>query len=123
MPGGTVYFNELNTWNPEEAKAFYGDVLGWTFQEVPTGDGQTYILARSGDALAGGIFTYTSPMFDGAQEFWLTYFAVDDIDARCEAAKANGAHVRRPPFDVPGFGRIAVLDDPAGATLAFIQPA
>jgi len=118
---GTVHFNELNTWEPQKAMAFYGKTLGWTFDEMPGPDGTSYILAKSGEAVVAGIFTYTSPFFDGAQDFWLTYIAVDHIDRRCEAARAAGANVRRPPFDVPGFGRIAVLDDATGVTLAFIQ--
>jgi len=119
---GSIFFNELNTWDPQKAMAFYGRTLGWTFDEMPGQGGHAYILAKSGEAVVAGIFTYTSPFFDGAQDFWLTYIAVDDIDRRCEAARAAGAHVRRPPFDVPGFGRIAVLDDATGVTLAFIQP-
>ena len=119
---GSVFFNELNTWEPQKSMAFYGQTLGWTFEEMPGPDGTSYFLAKSGDAVVGGIFTYTSPFFDGADDIWLPYIAVDDIASACTAAGAAGGNVRRPPFDVPGFGRIAVLDDTTGVTLAFIQP-
>lgn len=120
---GGIHFCELNTWHPDKAMTFYGQTLGWTFEAMPMGDGPDYHLARANGSVVAGIFAYTSPDFDGLPDVWLTYVAVDDVDARCAAAEAAGATINRAPFDVPGFGRIAVLDDPTGAVIAFIQPA
>jgi predicted enzyme related to lactoylglutathione lyase len=50
------------------------------------------------------------------------YIAVDDIDARVEKAKAAGASVIRPPFEIQGVGRIAILRGPGGAVFALMTP-
>ena len=52
---------------------------------------------------------------------WLTYFAVDDCDARAEKAKRLGAAILKPPTDVPNAGRFSVLHDPQGGTFGIIQ--
>jgi predicted enzyme related to lactoylglutathione lyase len=62
------------------------------------------------------------PDFDGVPENWLSYLAVDNVDARLKAAKAAGAKVMREPFDVPTVGRIAIMQAPGGATIAWITP-
>jgi predicted enzyme related to lactoylglutathione lyase len=47
----------------------------------------------------------------------------DDVDARLKAAKAAGAKVLRGSFDVPGVGRIAIIQDPGGAAIGWMTPA
>jgi predicted enzyme related to lactoylglutathione lyase len=56
-------------------------------------------------------------------EQWVPYLAVDRIDARYETALAAGATPMRPPFDVPGVGRIAILREPGGAVVGWMTPA
>jgi uncharacterized protein len=65
----------------------------------------------------------SGPDFAGVPENWLAYLAVDDVDAVLEAAKAAGAKVVREPFDVPTVGRVAIVQAPGGATIAWITPA
>jgi hypothetical protein len=36
---GQFYWNELMTHDPERAKKFYGDTIGWTFEGMPMDDG------------------------------------------------------------------------------------
>ena len=56
MPHGSFVWRELYTRDVEAAKAFYGALLGWTFEGVPMPDNnQTYWLARSGEAPVAGI--------------------------------------------------------------------
>jgi predicted enzyme related to lactoylglutathione lyase len=38
---GSVYWSELNTHDPERAKRFYADSIGWTFDPMPM-EGGTY---------------------------------------------------------------------------------
>ncbi len=55
-------------------------------------------------------------------EHWLSYVAVDDVDLRVKQALAAGGKPGRPPFDVAGVGRIAILQQPGGATVAWMTP-
>jgi uncharacterized protein len=118
---GSFYWNELMARDVEQAKEFYGSTIGWTFEAMPMPDG-TYWVAKMDDEPVAGIFPMTGPDFDGVPENWLPYLAVDDVDAVLKAAKAAGAKVMREPFDVPTVGRIAIIQAPGGATIAWITP-
>ena len=122
---GKIWWSELNTWDAEAAKAYYGNVMGWTFQEMPTAgtDEQRpyYLALRDGQPIAG-IFTMVKPMFEGIPEHWFTYLAVDDVNQAITASNAAGGGVRRDPFTIPGVGTMAVVADANGAVMAFIQP-
>lgn len=52
----------------------------------------------------------------------MSYIAVDNIDERLELAVAHGGEVIRPPFDVAGIGRIAILRDVGGAVQGWRTP-
>ena len=119
---GEFYWNELMTRDPEKAKKFYADTLGWSFEAMPMQNG-TYWLAKMGDAMVGGIFPLNAPQFDGVPESWMSYLAVDDVDARVKKATAAGATLMRPIFEVPGVGRIAILKEPGGAGIGWMTPA
>lgn len=120
---GYFWWNELMTRDVEKAKDFYGKSLGWTFAEMPMDGGGTYIIANPGDKPACGFFEMKGPDYDGLPDHWFSYIAVDNIDDRLELAKANGAVIVRPPFDVPGIGRIALLKDSNGAAQGWMTPA
>ena len=119
---GVFYWNELMTRDTEKAKKFYGQTLGWTFADMPMEDG-TYVVANLGDKPVAGIFPMSGPQFEGVPEHWFSYIAVDDVDERLGLAKAHGGEIVRPPFDVPGVGRIAILKDVNGAAQGWMTPA
>lgn len=116
---GTIVWNELNTWEPEKAAAFYAATLGWTIETMEMGE-TTYRVAKLGDRLVAGIFTMTSPQFDGIPSHWFSYVEVDDVDARCAAAAAAGATILHGPFDIPTVGRVGIVKDPTGAVLGWM---
>jgi predicted enzyme related to lactoylglutathione lyase len=118
---GHFYWNELMTHDVEKAKAFYRDAIGWSFDSMPAPDG-TYWIAMVGDKPVGGIFPLNKPEFAGMPDAWMSYLAVDDVDARVKKAVAAGGAVMREPFDVPGVGRIAILREPGGAGVGWMTP-
>ncbi len=117
---GTFHWNELMTPDPEAAKSFYETTIGWTFDSVPMGDGIIYHVGMLGDRPVGGIVATNAP---DQPEHWMSYLSVDDIDARCEKAKAAGATIVQEPFDVPGVGRIAMIQQPGGGMVGWMTPA
>jgi len=118
---GTFYWNELMTREAEQAKKFYADTLGWSFEGMPMENG-TYWVAKAGGEMVGGLFPLASPQFDGVPESWMAYIAVDDVDTRVKKAQAAGATLMRPIFDIPGVGRIAILKEPGGAGIGWMTP-
>jgi hypothetical protein len=119
---GNFYWNELMTRDAEAAKRFYGASLGWTFESMPMPDG-TYWVAKMGTTPVGGIFTMSGPMFEGIPEHWFAYIAVDNVEARTKKLTAAGGKIMKEPFDVPGVGRIVIVQDNKGVTLGLMTPA
>lgn len=138
---GAVNFNDLNTHDPDRAKAFYGAVFGWTTLEMDGGF-RAWTLPGYGDFLeeinpgtrernaalgapAGFEDVVAALVVIGADEpdtpaRWGVTFGVDDADAAVERATALGGNVLAGPFDAP-WVRMAVLADPQGATFAASQ--
>ena len=119
---GAFHWNELMTRDAAQAKDFYGKTLGWTFEDMPMPE-MTYTLIKSNGEMVGGMMEMNGPMFDGVPTHWMSYIAVDDVDKRLEALKQAGGKVHREPFDVPGVGRIAMIEVPGGATQGWMTPA
>jgi uncharacterized protein len=119
---GTFCWNELMTRDVERVKRFYESTIGWSFQAMPMADGGTYWVAMSDGKPAAGIFSLNAPDYDGVPESWMSYLAVDDVDARVEKALKAGAKLMKAAFDVPDVGRIAILMQPGGAGVGWITP-
>ena len=121
---GAFHWNELQTRNLKKAKEFYKKTLGWTFEDMPMGDMYgTYTIASAGKQQVAGMFEMKGPMFKGVPESWFTYVAVDDVDKLMKKVKSAGGKVLREPWDVPGIGRIAIIEDANGAAQGWMVPA
>ena len=122
---GTFCWNELATRDAPAAKAFYTGLFGWTTQDKPMpGDmpGE-YTLFKLGDTDIGGGYAMVGEMFEGVPPHWLSYVAVEDVDAITARAEELGADILWPPMDVPDIGRMASFTDPTGAALAVYKGA
>ncbi len=113
-PGHFVW-NELNTRDPAAAVRFYSETLGWTFDPMPMENGTAYYVARDGEDYVAGIFQMVGPEFDGIPEHWFAYIEADDVDQRAALVASAGGKIIRPPWDIPGVGRIAIVQAPTGA--------
>lgn len=122
-PHGKFYWNELMTDDAERAKAFYSATLGWTFSEMPMDGDRTYFIAMLGEEPVAGIMDKTDIVPPTVPSHWFSYINVDDLEARLKLLEANGGHVIRPPFDVPGVGSIAIVTDPTGAPMGWMTAA
>ena len=119
---GHFQWNELRTRNAERAKKFYSETIGWTFEASKTPDGATYWVAQMNGHPVAGLFSLDDPRFDGVHESWISFLAVDNVDARVTKATAAGAKLVMPIFDVPEVGRIAMLLEPSGAGIGWMTP-
>lgn len=105
--------------DPDGATAFYTALFGWEAEEqMPPGAPGQYKLCRLGGRDVAAI---SSQAMEGVPPAWNTYVAVDDADAAAAAASAAGGTVLAGPFDVFDAGRMAVLQDPAGAVFSAWQ--
>ena len=118
---GSFYWNELMTRDAEKAKRFYGATLGWTFEAMEGGDGPTYWVAKVGDESVAGIYQM-GPDDNENDQGWFAYVAVNDLPTALARATSEGGEVVREPWDVPGVGRIAIINDNAGNAMGWMTP-
>jgi predicted enzyme related to lactoylglutathione lyase len=115
-PPGTFSWAELATSDAEAAKAFYGELFGWSYDDNPIGDGQVYTMAQRDGGTAAALFQTDQP------PHWNCYVTVASADDSAAKAAEHGATVVAEPFDVMDVGRMAVFMDPQGAALAVWEP-
>jgi predicted enzyme related to lactoylglutathione lyase len=122
-PHGTLSWTDLATTDQESAKAFYGGLFGWEYDDQPAGEGVIYSMAKL-RGLAAAAISPQQPdeAAQGIPPHWNVYVTVDDVDAVSAAAGEAGGTVLAGPFDVLDVGRMSVVADPAGAVLCLWQP-
>jgi predicted enzyme related to lactoylglutathione lyase len=119
-PQGTFVWEELHTPDPAAAKQFYSEVFGWRASEMDMGDLGTYGLFGLGeeDSLAG---VFQKSADEPGPAYWLTYLAVDDVDAATAKAIGLGATQLLAPMTIEGVGRWSILTDPTGASFGLYR--
>jgi uncharacterized protein len=119
---GKFIWYELLTSDTVAAAKFYGSVVGWTTRDAGMAGYQIFDIPGT-ERGVGGMMTIPDELKEaGVPPNWTGYVYVDDVDATAKAYTENGGSVRRPPDDIPGIGRFAIVADPHGAVLAIMKP-
>lgn len=122
---GTFCWNDLAAHDRAVAERFYPALLGWRVEPVPYGAGpdEVYINLHHPDGpLAAALYAMDDAQKAmGIPSYWLSYVAVESADDAVARAREAGGAVVVPPFDVMEHGRMAILQDPTGGTLAVWQ--
>ena len=120
---GTFCWIDLATTDPAGARAFYGELFGWEAEDMPAGEAGTYTMLRLDGDDIGGLYEMDAGQREqGVPPYWFSYVSVDDADAIASRARELGGTVYGEAFDVLDSGRMAVIQDPTGATLGAWQP-
>jgi uncharacterized protein len=126
---GAWSMSQLNTRDPEGAKAFYGTVFGWETDTFDLGEGEItlwrlpgYIGGEPGQPVSREVVGVMVPMSgdrspEDVSAHWSVDFWVDDVDAAADKAAELGGKVEMSPFDT-SVGRTAILADPQGAVFS-----
>jgi uncharacterized protein len=119
---GDFSWIELGTTDQPAAKKFYSSLFGWASTDNPMGPDQVYTLFRIDAREAGGMYGYNAEQrARKAPPHWLLYVATSSADETAAKVEPAGGKVVQPAFDVMNLGRMAVLQDPAGAAIAVWQ--
>ncbi len=116
------WWHELNTRQPQAALAFYGGTLGWTFEPMELPNGVAYWTARKAGLPVAGVMALDEDEHAGIPAHWMTYMAVDAMEAALDETLKAGGSVERAAVAVPGVGALAVVADPAGALVGLMEP-
>lgn len=120
---GSFCWTEIASNDAAKCKEFYSNVFGWTFSDSNATEGAFayHEFSTGGGYPAGGLYEISAEMCGEGElppPHFLTYVAVDDVDANAELAKQLGGTVIKGPMDIPNTGRFAIIQDPTGAMLA-----
>jgi predicted enzyme related to lactoylglutathione lyase len=117
---GKFIWAELLTSDPAAAEKFYSEVVGWGASDSGQ-PGMDYTLLEAAGTRVAGLMAIPADAA-GIPPNWGAYVCVDDTDATAKAFADTGGKICRPPADIPGIGRFAVVADPHGAMLSIMTP-
>ncbi|HJP66710.1 MAG TPA: VOC family protein [Actinomycetota bacterium] len=107
---GAWAWNELTTPDLDGAKAFYGELFGWTATDLAIGIPRASFSL--GDRLIGG--AHEPSEGEPTTPRWTISFLVEDADAGAAMVQELGGRVLMPVMEIP-IGKFAVVADPSGA--------
>jgi uncharacterized protein len=111
MHGQFIWY-ELTTPDVDAAKKFYPRFTGWGTQPFDN----DYTMWTTGGVPVGGLFQLSDEMRQqGVPPNWMPYVESSNVDDTVAKATSLGGQLLHGPEDIPGAGRIAVLQDPQGA--------
>ena len=117
---GQFVWYDLVTDDLEEAKAFYGPLFDWQFEDVQ-GDRIVYSVIRHRGVAIAGIAPIDDEGVNVSSARWLSLMSVEDVDAAAETVRRAGGSIDMGPLDNPTRGRLALVTDPQGATVVFVR--
>ena len=123
---GKIGWIELTVENASELKDFYDQVTGWDSSAVSLGDYEDYcvmppaIEGNPQDPVAG--ICHKRGENSTMHSQWLMYINVDDLDESMASCQQLGGKIVTPVRSMWAYGRMCVIEDPAGAIVALIEP-
>jgi hypothetical protein len=121
-PPGAFCWAEVGTVDRKRTKTFYGELFGWKYEDKPAGAFGVYTMCKTGGKDLAGLYEMSPELLrSGVPPHWMSYVAVPSADAACEKVKKHGGKVQQGPFDVMDVGRMAICQDPTGATFSVWQ--
>lgn len=120
-PAGSPVWTDLTTTDMARARDFYGQLLGWTFDESSPETYGGYTNVRKNGRLIAGVSPH-NPEYGTTPNVWAVYLKSDDIEATAKAVAEAGGTVLVPPMHVSPFGHMAIFMDPAQGVVGAWQP-
>ena len=114
-PQKPIVHLELHTGDLGRARAFYGDLCGWSAEHVDVGD-RSYLALGLGEALSGGAVQCAI-----RHPLWLPYVRVEAVAEATERARRLGAAILLDCREGPAGWR-SVVRTAAGGEVALWQP-
>jgi len=114
---GEFSWVDLATTDPAAAKNFYGKIFGWQFDDMPAGPNMTYTMCKLKNHYVAALYALGKErQSQGVPPYWLPYINVRNADEISKKASQGGGKVLNGPFDVLDAGRMALIQDPPGAS-------
>ena len=128
---GAWTMSVLNSRDPERAKAFYGELFGWTTETFTMPGGEIsmwrlpgYVGGEPEQPVSREVVATMMQADASTPPHWSADFWIADLDGAVARMPGLGGKVIQEPYDVPGTGlRQGVIADPAGTVLSVTEVA
>jgi predicted enzyme related to lactoylglutathione lyase len=113
---GKFVWHDLLTSDVATARAFYGQLLNWTFEQRGR-----YTIVKLNDKRIGGIIDIQPKSLEYHAARWIASLSVPDVDQAASVVLANGGKIHKGPEQIGDRGRVALVCDPHGAQFSLIH--
>ena len=118
---GSITWIDLTVSDAEKVRDFYKEVVGWKPSPVSMGDYDDYNMNTPGDDQpVAGVCHARGGNADLPQQ-WLIYITVEDVDKSSQRCLEMGGKIISGPKEMSGYGKMCVIQDPAGAVAALFE--
>jgi len=119
---GCFCWVDLAATDAGRAKAFYGNLFGWTSHEQSANGGRFTRLQLSNRDI-GSVYQLRDVLLEhGIPSHWTPYVRVSDVNETVRRAVSLGGTIVAHPFVVTGIARIALILDSVGALIGLWEP-
>jgi hypothetical protein len=114
---------DLSSTDIEASKSFYSQLFGWGIVEVPIDEQMSYTMfQKEGQDVCGASQMSPEMKQQGIPSCWMSHLSVADVAESTANVEKFGGKTLMPPFPVMQAGKMSVVQDPQGATLALWEP-
>jgi predicted enzyme related to lactoylglutathione lyase len=119
-PVGSVSWMDLTVPDAVAVGEFYAAVVGWKSVGVDMGGYQDFCMMPPGKKKPAAGICHARGSNQNLPAQWLVYLTVANLRASLKTCVAKGGKVIAPLRDM-GMGKMAVVQDPAGAVAALFE--
>jgi predicted enzyme related to lactoylglutathione lyase len=120
MQPGAIVWRDLATEDVAASRRFYGQLLGWQFEDSER-MGRPYVLATLGGDYVAGMVQITDQTPGRPESQWLSFMSVADVDRAVGQVEQAGGSVLVAPVTLERTGRVAVVADPQRAPVGLVR--
>ncbi|MFC1666551.1 VOC family protein [Candidatus Omnitrophota bacterium] len=109
--------------NLKDARKFFENVFGWSFEKFPM-PYEYYRISAGSDkeiGIDGGIGEVKDTPITGGKPLTQVTIPVQSLDEFIEKVKANGGNIIEPKMAIPTIGWYATCAEPGGLMFGIVQ--
>lgn len=119
---GSIGWVDLTIPNAEEIRDFYTEVVGWKHEDLDMGGYSDFNMIAPGTGKPTAGICHARGVNKDLPPQWLIYISVANIAQSVERCTKLGGKILVPPKSMGSYGTCCVIQDPAGAVAALIEP-
>jgi predicted enzyme related to lactoylglutathione lyase len=117
---GKLIWADLYTGDIESSLNFYTETFGWTVKKFGKNN-KNYYLLYSGDKAIAGILDRSAERNKTNKALWVGSISTNNVQKSANRAAKNNATIILEPHDFALYGKRAIIADPQGAIIAFLD--